>query len=92
MPQNWKGVVTPIACLMLLSVPLMACTTISRASKPTPLIAGAAIPCRNLPEITYSAPDRADEPDPKNEIDTLETIREIRRHNAKVRSGCDGTR
>jgi hypothetical protein len=40
------------------------------------------IPCRQAPPISFAAPDRFNEPDPENTIDTMETVGDIRRFNA----------
>lgn len=64
-----------IALLMLLGMPLTGCATILKPSHPIPIT--AAVPCRDLRQLTFDS-----------ELDTPETIRDLRRQNAIIGAIC----
>lgn len=76
--------------LLLLTPPLTGCvTTRGATSSTTPITASvAAVPCRDLDPVSFAAADSENSADLENEFDTPETIREIRKQNAKIRSIC----
>lgn len=67
-----------IAPLMLLAMPLAGCQTILKRSQPIPITAGVpAVPCRDLRQLSFDG-----------ELDTQETIRDLRRQNAVISAVC----
>lgn len=66
------------ALLMLLGMPLTGCATILKRSQPIPITAGVtAVPCRDLRQLSFDG-----------ELDTQETIRDLRKQNAVIGAIC----
>jgi hypothetical protein len=88
--QNWKHAAKRIAFPMLLLTLLTGCATTRGEKSSTIPITGvvAAVPCRDVKPLSYSAAETEAAEDPANEFDTPETIREIRQQNAAIRATC----
>ena len=88
--QNWKHAAKRIGFPMLLLTLLTGCATPRGVMSSTIPITGvvAAVPCRDVKPLSYSAAGTEAAEDPANEFDTPETVREIREQNAAIRATC----
>ena len=98
MNQSWKHAAKSIALTLMLTTLSAGCSTTTRQSSPIPIIVGEsspmapkAVPCAKLREISFAAPETPDEEDLDNQIDTLETIADLRSQNAVINRLCRAT-
>lgn len=82
--------IVKLTTLVMLLLPLQgqSCTHLTPPALIPITAAIEAVPCRDLTELSYSAPKFIGEPDPNNEIDTWETIVPLRTQNAKIKAVC----
>lgn len=86
---NWKHAASSMTLSVTLTLLVTACA--ATTSPPIPITAAGnnkVVSCRSVRHVTFAAPAYTGEPDPANEIDTPETIDQVRGNNAVIAKNC----